>query len=145
MTVAENKTKATTSSVDAYIDAIGDESRRKDCKALVRLMTKATRHDPVMWGTSIVGFGSYHYKYDSGREGYSCLVGFSSRKSDISIYLTASFPGREDLLARLGKHKLAKACLYVRSLSDIDAKVLEQLVAGSAEARRRHATTQDRG
>ena len=141
----ENKTKATTSSVDAYIEAISDESRRKDCRALAKLMARATKHKPVMWGTAIVGFGSYHYKYDSGREGDSCLVGFSSRKGDISIYLTASFPGRENLLAKLGKHKLAKACLYVRSLSDIDAKVLEQLVAGSAEARRRHATTQERG
>jgi len=143
--VPENKTKATTSSVDAYIEAISDESRRKDCRALAKLMARATKHKPVMWGTAIVGFGSYHYKYDSGREGDSCLVGFSSRKGDISIYLTASFPGRENLLAKLGKHKLAKACLYVRSLSDIDAKVLEQLVAGSAEARRRHATTQERG
>jgi len=143
--LAENKTKATTSSVDAYIEAISDESRRKDCRALAKLMARATKHKPVMWGTAIVGFGSYHYKYDSGREGDSCLVGFSSRKGDISIYLTASFPGRENLLAKLGKHKLAKACLYVRSLSDIDAKVLEQLVAGSAEARRRHATTQERG
>ncbi|HZX91953.1 MAG TPA: DUF1801 domain-containing protein [Rudaea sp.] len=143
--MAENKTKATASGVEGYIEAIGDESRRKDCRALAKLMARATKREPVMWGTSIVGFGSYHYKYDSGREGDSCLVGFSSRKGDISIYLTASFPGREELLARLGKHKLAKACLYVRSLSDIDAKVLEQLVAGSAEARRRHATTQDRG
>ena len=143
--MAENKTKATTSSVDAYIEAISDESRRKDCRALAKLMARATKHKPVMWGTAIVGFGSYHYKYDSGREGDSCLVGFSSRKGDISIYLTASFPGREDLLAKLGNHKLAKACLYVRSLSDIDAKVLEQLVAGSAEARGRHATTQERG
>ena len=143
--MAENKTKATTSSVDAYIEAISDESRRKDCRALAKLMARATKHKPVMWGTAIVGFGSYHYKYDSGREGDSCLVGFSSRKGDISIYLTASFPGRENLLAKLGKHKLAKACLYVRSLSDIDAKVLEQLVAGSAEARGRHATTQERG
>ena len=143
--MAENKTKATTSSVDAYIEAISDESRRKDCRALAKLMARATKHKPVMWGTAIVGFGSYHYKYDSGREGDSCLVGFSSRKGDISIYLTASFPGRENLLAKLGKHKLAKACLYVRSLSDIDTKVLEQLVAGSAEARRRHATTQERG
>ena len=141
--MAENKTKATVSSVDAHIEAIDDETRRKDCRALVKLMAKATKHKPVMWGTSIVGFGSYHYKYDSGREGDSCLVGFSSRKGDISIYLTASFPGREDLLARLGKHKLAKACLYVRNLSDIDTKVLEQIVAASAEARRRHATSHD--
>ncbi|HET7064132.1 MAG TPA: DUF1801 domain-containing protein [Rudaea sp.] len=142
--MAENKTKATTSSVDAYIEAIADETRRKDCRALAKLMAKATKHKPVMWGTSIVGFGSYHYRYDSGREGDSCLVGFSSRKGDISIYLTASLPGRDELLARLGKHTTAKGCLYVSKLSDIDVKVLEQLVAGSAaEVGRRHGTTQD--
>ena len=137
--MAENKTRATTASVDAYIEAIADESRREDCKALARLMARATKHKPVMWGTSIVGFGSYHYKYDSGREGDSCLVGFSSRKGDISVYLLASFPERGELLARLGKHKTAKGCLYVRKLGDIDARVLEQLVTGSAnEVMRRY-------
>jgi hypothetical protein len=107
------------------------------CGALAKLMTKATKERPKMWGPSIVGFGSYHYKYESGREGDSCLVGFSSRKGDISIYLTGSFPGRKDLLAKLGKHKTAKACLYVRRLSEVDLKVLEQLIAGSLEERKR--------
>ena len=140
--MAENKTRPTTSSVVLYIEAIDDETRRKDCRALAKLMARTTKHKPVMWGTSIVGFGSYHYRYDSGREGDSCLVGFSSRKGDISVYLTASFPGRDELLARLGKHKTAKGCLYVRKLSDIDVKALELLVAGSAaEVRRRYATT----
>ena len=87
-----------------------------------------------MWGSSIVGFGSYHYRYESGREGDSCATGFSSRKTDISVYLTASFPGQEALLARLGKHKMGKACLSIRRLSDIEIGVLEQLVAGSVEA-----------
>ena len=92
-----------------------------------------------MWGTSIVGFGSYHYKYESGREGDSCLTGFSSRKGDISVYLLASFPGHDELLAKLGKHKIAKACLYIRKLSDVDLKTLEKLVAGSVkEVKRRH-------
>jgi hypothetical protein len=141
--MSDNKTKPTKLSVAAYIDAIADETKRADAKVLVKLMQSATGEKAALWGPSIIGFGSYHYKYDSGREGDSCLVGFSSRKGDISIYLTASFPGREDLLARLGKYKLAKACLYVRALSDIDAKVLEQLVAGSAEARRLHASTRD--
>ena len=135
--MAENKTKETDASVDGYIGAIDDESRRKDCKALVKLMTKATRQKPKMWGSSIVGFGSYHYRYDSGREGDSCLVGFSSRKGDISLYIMASFPGHDELLAKLGKHKLAKACLYIRQLSDVDTTVLEQLVAGSFEAKAR--------
>jgi Domain of unknown function (DU1801) len=136
--MAENKTKATEASVDSYLVTIEDEARRKDCEALVKLMTKATKQPPKMWGTSIVGFGSYHYKYESGREGDSCLTGFSSRKSDISIYLVADFPGQEELLAKLGKHKLGKGCLYIRRFSDVDPKVLEQLVIGSAAERKRH-------
>lgn len=136
--MAENKTKATEASVESYLSAIADEARRKDCEALARLMTKATKQQPKMWGTSIVGFGSYHYKYESGREGDSCLTGFSSRTGDISVYLVASFPGREALLAKLGKHKMGKACLYIRKLSDVDLKVLEQLIVGSVAARKRH-------
>jgi len=102
------------------------------------LMTRATKQKPKMWGTSIVGFGSYHYKYESGREGDSCLTGFSSRKGDISVYLVASFPGREKLLAKLGKHKMAKGCLYVRKLSDVDPEVLEQIIVRSVAERKRH-------
>ncbi len=136
--MAENKTKATEASVDDYLSAIEDETRRKDCQALAKLMTKATKLKPKMWGTSIVGFGSYHYKYESGREGDACLTGFSPRKGDISIYLVASFPGREELLSKLGKHKMGKACLYVRKLSDVDLKVLEQLVVESVAERKRN-------
>ncbi|HQR54411.1 MAG TPA: DUF1801 domain-containing protein [Burkholderiaceae bacterium] len=132
--MSENKTKATSASVDAYIEAIADPARQADCRALVRLMRSITGERPAMWGGSIVGFGSYHYKYDSGREGDACATGFSSRRSDISIYLTASFPGQEELLARLGKHKMGKACLSVRRLSDVDVGVLKQLVAGSVSA-----------
>jgi hypothetical protein len=138
--MAANKTKATGASVDGYLAGIADEGRRKDCRDLARLMAKATREKPAMWGPSIVGFGSYHYKYDSGREGDSCLTGFSSRKSDISVYLTGSFPGREELLSKLGKHKMAKACLSIRRLADVDLDVLEQLVVRSvAERKRDHA------
>ncbi len=136
--MAENKTKATEASVESYLSAIQDEARRKDCEALAKLMTKATKQKPKMWGTSIVGFGSYHYKYESGREGDSCLTGFSSRKGDISIYLVVSFPGRDELLAKLGKYKMAKACLYVRKLSDVDTNVLGQLVVGSVAERKRN-------
>jgi hypothetical protein len=93
-----------------------------------------------MWGTSIVGFGSYHYKYESGREGDSCVTGFSSRQGDISIYLMADFPKREELLAKLGKHKTGKGCLYIRKLSEVDLKVLEQLVVATvAERKRRYS------
>src|SRR5262245_51837353 len=98
--MAEHKTKATEASVESYLSAIEDEGRRKDCEALAKLMAKAAKEQPKMWGTSIVGFGNYHYKYESGREGDSCLVGFSSRKGDISIYLTGSFSGREELLSK---------------------------------------------
>ena len=136
--MAENKTKATEASVERYLSAIEDEARRKDCEALTRLMTRATKEKPKMWGTSIVGFGSYHYKYESGREGDSCLTGFSSRKGDISLYGLASCPGQEELLAKLGKHKLGKGCLYLRNLSDVDLKVLEKLVAGAVAEKKRH-------
>ena len=135
--MSENKTKATDASVDAYIDAIADPARRTDCQALVRLLQAITGQRPRMWGSSIVGFGSYHYKYESGREGDACATGFSSRKTDISVYLTASFPGQEALLARLGKHKMGKACLSIRRLSDVDIGVLEQLVARSVKAVRK--------
>lgn len=135
--MAENKTKATRASVDEYLAAIKEEARRKDCEALTRLMAHATKDKPVMWGPSIVGFGSYHYVYDSGREGDSCLTGFSSRKGDISVYLAGHFPEREELLAGLGKHKVAKACLYIRKMADIDTKVLEKLVIASVAERKR--------
>jgi hypothetical protein len=138
--MAENKTKMTEASVESYVAAIADENRREDCRALAKMMTKVTKEKPKMWGTSIVGFGSYHYKYESGHEGDSCLVGFSSRKGDISVYLVAGFPGSDELFARLGRHKRGKACLYLRKLADVDREVLEQLIAGSlAERQRNHA------
>jgi len=133
-----NKTKVTEASVDSYIAAIGDETRRKDCETLANLMTRATEQPPKMWGTSIVGFGSYHYKYDSGREGDSCLVGFSSRKGDITLYLVGNFPGLEDLLASLGKHKRGKGCIYIHRLADVDQQILVQLVTGAFTERKRH-------
>jgi hypothetical protein len=136
--VKENKTKATEASVESYFSAIEDESRRKDCEALSALMTEATKQKPMMWGTSIVGFGSYHYKYESGREGDSCLVGFSSRKGDISIYIVASFPGQEELFSKLGKYKTGKGCLYIRKLSDVNLEALEQIIVASYSERKRH-------
>lgn len=134
--MADNKTKATKASVDDYLAAIEDEARRKDCTALSVLMSRASGEKPVMWGAGIVGFGTYHYRYDSGREGDSCLVGFSSRKGDISVYLS-EYPERAALLAKLGRHKMAKACLYIRKLDDIDQKVLAQLVTASIAATKR--------
>lgn len=137
--MAENKTKPTEASVADYLAAIEDDARRKDCQALVRLMTKASKQKPTMWGTAIVGFGRYHYRYDSGREGDTCLLGFASRKGDISIYGLGDFPAKEKLLGKLGKHKMGKGCLYVRRLDDVDTKVLDELFARSlAERKRRH-------
>ena len=133
--MAENKTKPTDASVDGYLNAIHDESRRKDCEALIKIMAKATKQKPTMWGTAIIGFGSVSYKYESGREGETCLIGFSSRKGDISIYGTGSAPKREQLLPKLGKHKTGKGCLYIGKLRDIDVKILEQLVADSVKAK----------
>jgi hypothetical protein len=135
--MAENKTKPTAASVTDYFAAIDDDARRKDCEALSRLMTKASKQKPTMWGTAIVGFGRHHYKYESGREGEMCLIGFASRKGDISIYGLGDFPAKEKLLAKLGKHTMGKGCLYVRRLDDVDTKVLEQLLVGSIAERKR--------
>lgn len=135
--MAENKTKETDANVDGYLAAIKGAVRRKDCAALTKLMAKATKHPPRMWGSSIVGFGSYRYKYESGREGDTCLVGFSSRKGDISLYGLSSAPSCGELIPKLGKHKAGKSCLYIRKLSDVDLKVLEKLVADAA-AEKKH-------
>ena len=136
--MAETKTKPTKVSVASYIAQIEDAERRADCKALVKLMTSITRKPATMWGASIVGFGSYHYKYKSGHEGDMCITGFSSRKPNISIYILAQGAPQRALLAKLGKHKMAKACLYVRRLSDIDAGILRKLIVGSIEELRGH-------
>jgi Domain of unknown function (DU1801) len=135
--VAENKTKPTEASVKGYLAGIADEGRRRDCEALAELMAKATKQPAKMWGTSIVGFGSYHYRYESGREGDSCLVGFSSRKGDISLYGLHAAPDAERLLARLGKHKAGKGCVYVKRLADVDLEVLARLVASAAVEKKR--------
>ena len=134
-----NKTQPTTADVGAYLDAITDPERRRDCEALVALMSRVTGAPPTMWGTGIVGFGQYHYRYDSGREGDMCATGFASRKGDISIYLVADGTDQPALLQQLGRHKRGKACLYVRRLSEVDTGVLEQLVRQSVgEVRRRY-------
>ena len=137
----EAKTKPTAVSVESYLAAIADDVRREDCRALSDLMQRLSGCAPTMWGTSIVGFGQYHYNYASGHEGDSCLIGFSSRKGDISVYLLAGYETDETraLLAQLGRHKIGKACLYLRRLSDVQLPVLEQLIAGSiAETRARY-------
>ena len=139
----EAKTKPSAASVLGYVDAIKDEQRREDCHALIVMLTRVTKCEPKMWGPSIVGFGSYHYRYASGHQGDAPLAGFSSRKAAISIYVMAGFEGSESLLAQLGKHKAAKACLYVKRLADIDLKILRKLASGSvAEMKRRYPAKQ---
>jgi hypothetical protein len=137
--MAENKTKPTGAEVKSYFAAIKDEARRADCEELARIMTRATKEQPKMWGTSIVGFGSYHYKYESGREGDSCLVGFASRKSDIAIYGLGSFAAQKPgLVSQLGKCKIGKGCLSIRKLSQTNREILERLVAGAMVARKKY-------
>jgi hypothetical protein len=129
--MAENKTKPTKVSVASFIAAVPDETRRKDAKTLVKLMQTATGEKPVMWGPSIVGFGTYHYKYDSGREGDMPLICFSPRKPAMVLYVNTGFKGGDALLAKLGKHTGSKTCIYVKNLADLDAAILERLVAKS--------------
>jgi hypothetical protein len=134
---AENKTRPTGSSVVAFIDALTDETRRADARALVKSMRSATGEKPRMWGPSIIGFGSCHYKYDSGREGDMPLAGFSPRKAATVLYLRTGFSDSAALFARLGKYTRGKSCVYIRKLADVDQKVLTELivksVAGSKE------------
>jgi hypothetical protein len=138
--MAENKTKATDAGVQRYFAAIHHDTRREDCEGLAKLMTKATKHPPKMWGSSIVGFGSYHYKYESGGERDSCLVEFSSRKRDISVYGPNAAVDAEALLATLGKRKVGRGCVYIKTLVDTDPKVLAKFVASAAaEKQRQHA------
>jgi len=135
--MAENKTKPTGASVDDHLAAVASAEQLADCQVLIRLMRKVTRQQPKMWGPSIVGFGSYRYRYASGREGDWCLTGFAVRGRELVIYLMPGAHDPEQLLARLGKYRMGKACLYIRRLSDVDIKVLETLVAGSvAEIKR---------
>jgi len=124
----ENKTKATTLSVTAYIDALTDPTRRSDAKELVQLMQQASGEKPRLWGPSIVGFGSYHYRYDSGREGDMPLISFSPRKAAMVLYSMLGHREAKTLLAKLGRHTTGKGCLYIKKLADVDRTVLETLI-----------------
>lgn len=128
--MAENKTRPEATSVEAFI-ASAEPSRQADARELVQLMSRISGDKPVMWGASIIGFGSYHYRYASGREGDMCRVGFSPRKANLVIYLVDGYEERSELLARLGPHKIGKSCLYLKSLASVDRAVLETLVRES--------------
>ena len=138
--MAENKTKPTETSVAQFLAAILDEQRRQDCQTLVDLMSKAAGAEPKLWGGNIIGFGQYHYVYESGREGDSLLTGFSPRKPDLVLYVSlGASADNAALLEKLGKHKTGKGCLYVTHLADVDRGVLEELIRTSiADLRKKH-------
>ena len=129
--MAKMKTTPTQASVDAYLDAVEDEKKRADCRAIAAMMAEATGAPARMWGPSIVGFGTYHYRYASGREGDFMETGFAARKRAITLYIMAGFSEYGDLLAKLGKHDTGKSCLYVKRLADVDQAVLREMVERS--------------
>ena len=131
--MADQKTKPTQHSVEDFLNKVSDEQVRDDCYRLIDFMKNITGEDPKMWGPSIVGFGRYHYKYDSGREGYSCRTGFSPRKPAITLYVMPGFEGHGELVNRLGKHKAGKGCLYIKRLADVDQATLEELISKSVQ------------
>jgi hypothetical protein len=131
--MAEAKTKPTEQSVEGFLEQLADEQVRDDCFAIVKLMKKVTGEKPKMWGPSIVGFGKYHYRYESGHEGDSCLAGFSPRKQNITLYVLPDAVGHAALMKKLGKHKAGKGCIYIKKLDDIDTGVLEKLIAQSVD------------
>jgi len=129
--MAEIKTKKTDQPVDDFLDSIDDETKKKDCYAILDLMKQITGEEPKMWGESIVGFGDLHYKYASGRESDWMVVGFSPRKQNLSLYLTCDFQEDPDLMSRLGKFKTGKACLYIKTLEDVNVEALKELIEKS--------------
>ena len=133
--MAENKTKATAADAQAFLAAIENPQRRADGQALATIMTRISGEPPVMWGPSIVGFGRHRYKYDSGREGEICSIGFSPRKAALVLYLSCDLDSSQALLDRLGKHERGRGCLYVKKLGDVDAEILEEMIATAWAAR----------
>ena len=126
-----NKTLETEADVTTFVAKVADERQRADAAVLIDMMTRLSGHPPKLWGPSIIGFGSYHYRYDSGREGDSLRIGFSPRKGQTVVYMMDGYQDHGALLTRLGKHKLGKSCLYIKRLSDIDQQVLEAMIVQS--------------
>ena len=131
MAKAKQKTTETVASVSDFVKAIPDALRQKDAQAIIKIMKDQSGFEPKMWGSAIIGFGTYHYKYESGHEGDAPLVGFSPRKSEFAIYLTSQFEKREELLKQFGKHKTAKACIYFKKLEDINVEVFRKMITNS--------------
>jgi hypothetical protein len=126
--MAKNKTTETEKSVAGFIDAVKDETKRDDSYQLIALMKKLMKAEPKLWGPSIVGFGSYHYKYDSGHEGDSPLLAFSPRANALTVYLSGNFEKRDELLIKLGKYKSERGCIYIKKLADVDMAILEKMM-----------------
>jgi hypothetical protein len=131
--MAELKTKPTEISVDAFLDAVPDSGRREDARKVRAMMERVSGEPARMWGPSIVGFGTYHYRYATGHEGDICRIGFSPRAKELVLYLSCDAPRHEALIERLGRHRTGKSCLYVKRLADVDESVLEALVAESLD------------
>ena len=129
----ELKTKLNDASVEDFLNTVSDEQIRADCFEIAKMMKQATKAEPKMWGASIVGFGSYHYKGASGREGDWMLVGFSPRKQNLTVYIMAGFERYDELMKKLGKFSTGKSCLYIKKLADVDKKVLKELVSESVQ------------
>ncbi len=139
--MAELKTKPTSVKVADFMNSIPDKTQRADCKAIAAMMRKATGKRAKMWGSSMVGYGSYHYKYASGQEGDYFITGFSPRKQATTVYIMPGFSGYETLMKKLGKYKTGKSCLYIKTLADVDEKVLQQLISKSVvEMRKKYPT-----
>ena len=135
--MAELKTKKTNASVSTYLNAITDKQKRADCKAIAKMMRDVTGNNAKMWGSSIVGYGSYDYKYASGREGTWPICGFSPRAQNITVYIMSGFSKFKNLMNRLGQYQTGKSCLYIKKLDDVDRKVLRDLIASSVKEMRR--------
>jgi hypothetical protein len=129
--MSENKTKETNASVAAFVKKISDAKKRTDFSAIMEMVAKSTKLEPKMWGTAIVGFGSYHYVYDSGREGDAPLFGMAARADSITFYVSSSFENRDELLAKFGKYKASKACIHIKKIEDIDTAILLKMVKAS--------------
>ncbi len=139
--MAENKTKPNKASVTAFIGSIEDEQRRRDVKRVAAMMREATGSPATMWGANIVGYGTYHYKYESGREGDFMITGFSPRNQALTLYIIPGFTHFKSLMGKLGKYKTGKSCLYIKRLSDVDEKVLKRLIVGSVKHMRENYET----
>jgi hypothetical protein len=131
--MSDLKTKPTNASVDEFLNSVEHPQRREDGFELLRMMKEITKEEPTMWGPSIVGFGSYHYKYESGREGEMPITGFSPRKKSLTVYIMSGFEKCQHLLEKLGKHKTGKSCLYINKLEDVDWVVLKEIIRKSVE------------